>query len=85
MNEKTKLIIEKDTTLKVPKVKKNIAKSCSNCMDYIVCWGEGKFNNDPDEDENKEAAETAYQNRAEKCTDWHLDFMTYQELIETEE
>ena len=41
-------------------------KKCTNCADMIVCWGFDEPNNE----------------KAKDCPDWHIDFMTYQELYE---
>lgn len=41
-------------------------KSCHNCQDYIVCYGYDEIKID----------------KGENCPDWHLDFMTFQEIHE---
>lgn len=53
-----------------PQIKTEIKRTCNNCMDSIVCYGM---------DEPQEP------NKAESCPDWQLDFMEYQDYIETEE
>lgn len=83
--EKVEKLLKDAKPFEEPKIKQRITRSCANCMDYIVCWAEGKFDEDPDEDENKEAAQKAYENHAKDCPDWHLDFMTYQKMIEDQE
>lgn len=49
-------------------------------MDYIVCYGEGKF--DDIDDDNDEEAEEKYVAISRDCNDWHLDFLMYQDMIE---
>lgn len=65
--------------LKEPKLKEKIKKSCTNCMDYIVCYAEGKF--DKINDENEEEEKKGYEEVSKNCKEWHLDFLTYQTMI----
>ena len=66
--------------LEEPKIQQPIQKSCGNCADYIVCWQYEKIEEYDDEELN----EKMNIERAKDCSDWHLDFLTYQKMIEEE-
>lgn len=70
-NKELENIIKNAKPWNPPELKANIKKSCQNCADSIVCYG---LNEPP-----KGTKE------AEKCPDWHLDFMEYQDLLEEQE
>lgn len=67
-NEEITKLLKNAKPLKIPKIK-TPEKTCTNCQDMIVCYG---F----DEPTDIEKAKT--------CPDWHLDFMTYQDMIDDE-